>query len=336
MANTTVRKIPLGMQQYSRRPCCSPRYPEPDLPPEDAIWVIVRENGVYTGPGTPPCPLLFHQRYPAVHSGPAPAVTWDTMALRPVYALEVEADPAPSRGHVSIPIPATCSKSFPDEELGCLRALAVRIIDFDRTTRFCGQCGSTTRQSRKERAKVCDTCGPSSPTQEHRPRSLSLSGGTNASSWPSSPPFSRLICIASLPGSWNQVRPLRRPSTARSGKRPASRFSNIRYLGSEPWPFPGSLMIGFCRGTMPAGEIAIDNNEITAAGWFDRDHLPPAPPEAEHLAGARRLVDQKTGARTGFEGWLVQRVPAVTGPGTRVFRRWRRGDWIISHALIRP
>jgi NAD+ diphosphatase len=51
---------------------------------------------------------------------------------------------------------------------------------------------------------------------------------------------------------------------------------NLRYFGSEPWPFPDSLMIGFVADHA-GGEIRIDNQEIEAAGWFTRDTLPPVP-----------------------------------------------------------
>ncbi len=47
---------------------------------------------------------------------------------------------------------------IPDQELA-IAAYAVRIIGYDRTTRFCGRCGKETRQRRDERSKICDSCG---------------------------------------------------------------------------------------------------------------------------------------------------------------------------------
>ena len=63
--------------------------------------------------------------------------------------------------------------------------------------------------------------------------------------------------------------------------------SRIRYFGSQPWPFPHSLMIGF-RAAWSSGDIAIDPNEIVDAGWFRRDDLPPIPPG---ISIARALID---------------------------------------------
>ena len=62
---------------------------------------------------------------------------------------------------------------------------------------------------------------------------------------------------------------------------------NPRYFGSQPWPFPHSLMIGF-TADWAAGEILVDGNEIAHADWFRADALPPIPPR---LSIARSLID---------------------------------------------
>ena len=53
----------------------------------------------------------------------------------------------------------------------------------------------------------------------------------------------------------------------------------VRYVASQPWPFPHSLMIG-CWGEALGDAIAIDRNEIVDARWFARDEV------AAMLAGA--------------------------------------------------
>jgi NAD+ diphosphatase len=48
---------------------------------------------------------------------------------------------------------------------------------------------------------------------------------------------------------------------------------NVRYLGSQPWPMPRSLMLGF-RADAPAGQvIAVDHEELAEANWYSRDEL---------------------------------------------------------------
>jgi NAD+ diphosphatase len=62
---------------------------------------------------------------------------------------------------------------------------------------------------------------------------------------------------------------------------------HIRYFGSQPWPFSGSLMVAFtARHT--GGRIAVDNQEIVEAGWFTADELPEIPGK---MSIARQLID---------------------------------------------
>jgi NAD+ diphosphatase len=65
----------------------------------------------------------------------------------------------------------------------------------------------------------------------------------------------------------------------------------VRYFGSQPWPFPHSLMIGF-SATWASGEIQIDGEEIVDARWFKKDRLPTIPPP---LSIARRMIDDWAG-----------------------------------------
>ena len=61
----------------------------------------------------------------------------------------------------------------------------------------------------------------------------------------------------------------------------------IRYFGSQPWPFPHSLMIGF-TAEHAGGEIRLEESEIAEARWFSVDDLPQVPPK---VSIARRLID---------------------------------------------
>ena len=65
------------------------------------------------------------------------------------------------------------------------------------------------------------------------------------------------------------------------------RVRNIRYFGSQPWPFTSSLMIGF-TARWAGGEIVPEPTEIADADWFAPDELPRIPPK---LSIARELID---------------------------------------------
>lgn len=65
------------------------------------------------------------------------------------------------------------------------------------------------------------------------------------------------------------------------------RIKNIRYFGSQPWPYPCGLMIGFVAD-YDGGEIHRDVSELSDAQWFSRNHLPDIPGKASI---ARQLID---------------------------------------------
>ena len=62
---------------------------------------------------------------------------------------------------------------------------------------------------------------------------------------------------------------------------------DVRYFGSQPWPFPNSLMIGFFA-EYRSGELKLDPDEIAEAAWFKREELPMVPPP---VSIARKLID---------------------------------------------
>jgi NAD+ diphosphatase len=62
---------------------------------------------------------------------------------------------------------------------------------------------------------------------------------------------------------------------------------NIAYFGSQPWPFPNSLMIAF-TADYAGGDLVLEDSEIHEAAWFTADALPTVPPP---MSIARRLID---------------------------------------------
>ena len=65
------------------------------------------------------------------------------------------------------------------------------------------------------------------------------------------------------------------------------RITNLRYFGSQPWPYPCGLMVGF-TADYDSGSIHLQTSELSKGAWFDRDHLPHIP---EKLSIARQLLD---------------------------------------------
>jgi NAD+ diphosphatase len=81
---------------------------------------------------------------------------------------------------------------------------------------------------------------------------------------------------------------------------------NVQYLGSQPWPMPRSLMLGF-RADAPAGQvISVDHEELAEAHWFSRDGLLAAI-KAREIA----LPPSVSIARHIIESWFGGPLPST-------------------------
>lgn len=65
-------------------------------------------------------------------------------------------------------------------------------------------------------------------------------------------------------------------------------IDGIEYVASQPWPYPCGLMVGF-KARYVGGEIRVQEEELTEAGWFRRDALPEIPGK---VSMARKLIDE--------------------------------------------
>ncbi|MGQ9647288.1 MAG: NAD(+) diphosphatase [Thermodesulfobacteriota bacterium] len=172
-----------------------------------------------------------------------------------------------------------------DESLFWVATRAVQIIDWDRTHQYCSRCGTPLRTKSTERAKECPSCG-----QLHFPRLapaiiVLVERGC------------KLLLARSrhfLPGMYSVLAGFVEPgesleeAVVREVKEEVGiNIKDIKYFGSQPWPFPHSLMIGF-TATYAGGEITLDDSEIEDAGWFTVDHLPQIPGK---ISIARKLID---------------------------------------------
>jgi len=259
---------------YAVRPLL-PVYPEPEDPaPGLKRWVLVQGNAVLFQGGPTPGTVLMPDPLPAGLACGAPVYlgTRDDLVS---YAAEVPAGAVPPGGWQPSPVRELSGK-VQDGDMA-LASYAVRILDFDRSTVFCGRCGAQTRPLTTERARICTACSRITYPRISPAVIVLIKKGEEVllARSPGSPPgvFS-VIAGFNEPGE-NLEQTVRREV----GEEVGIAVRNLRYFGSEPWPFPDSLMIGFVAD-YAGGEIRVDNQEIEAAGWFTRDTLPPYPRKA--------------------------------------------------------
>ncbi|MCB1686406.1 MAG: NAD(+) diphosphatase [Pseudomonadales bacterium] len=166
-----------------------------------------------------------------------------------------------------------------------LAGRAQQVIEWHNTHRFCGRCGSAMEDHGADRAKTCPECdlvcyprlAPSIIVLVTKGEELLLARNAN---WPTNM-FSTLAGFVEPGESIEQT--VHREVMEEVGLT----VRNLRYRGSQSWPFPNQLMLGF-HAQYAGGEICCNDEEIAEARWFRADNLPNIPPRT---AISRWLID---------------------------------------------
>jgi NAD+ diphosphatase len=185
-------------------------------------------------------------------------------------------------------------------EDAALWGTARSLIEWHNRHRFCSNCGTPTAVFRAGWGRKCGNCkGEHFPRvdpvvimlAEHRGRVL-------LGRQPQYPP-GRYSALAGFV----EVGETIEAAVARELHEEAGiAVRNVRYLASQPWPFPSSLMIG-CHAEALADELTIDTTELDDARWFTRAEVAAAlagDADAAFLPPPRFAI-----ARTLLEHWLA-------------------------------
>ncbi len=171
------------------------------------------------------------------------------------------------------------------EEFFRMAGRAKQIVGWHATHRFCGRCGAGTEPVSGEMAKRCTRCGMLyyprlSPAiiVLVRDRSRILLARS-----PNFPPG----MYSALAGFVEPGESLEEASRREVYEEVGVEISNVRYFGSQPWPFPNSLMVGF-TADYAGGEVRVEPTEIEDANWHAVDDLPVVPPR---ISITRAMID---------------------------------------------
>lgn len=242
--------------------------------PEDwsgAITVAVRQGQV-----------VLLDEHPDEVAAEAPRLLLGLLDGMACWAVDLDGD-----GHPDIDglMPLIGLYGRVDDVRWTLAGRAVQLLEWDRTNQFCGRCATPTEPSPGERARRCPACGmlafprlaPAVITLVERQGEALLARGRAF-------PIPMYSCVAGFvePGET-----LEEAVHREVFEEVGVRLDDVRYVSSQPWPFPHSLMLGF-EATWGSGDIRIDESEIVDAAWFRPDDLPAIPPG---MSIARRLID---------------------------------------------
>jgi NAD+ diphosphatase len=173
--------------------------------------------------------------------------------------------------------------------LAALSGRAYQLLEWDRNHQYCSRCGTRTEPRTDERARSCPACGLTSyPPVSPAIMILVTHRGKLLLARKPAFPQGRFSALAGFvePGETLEDTVIRE-----TREEVGVEVRNIRYFGSQPWPFPHSLMIAF-TAEYASGEIRPDGVEIEEARWFDPGELPKLPPP---ISISRRLIDTIAG-----------------------------------------
>ena len=246
---------------------------DPLHPPSASAWLLAFVDGklllpVDEGTGLAPEPV---ERFGAAAQARHFLGRLDTLDC---WALRLAEVPA---GFRTVPLRAAMMQ-FPAALMG-LAGRAAQVLEWDRTHRHCGVCGTPTELQPGERARRCPACGHSS-----YPR---LSPAMMALVWRTDRGRPELLLARAphfAPGMYSALagfveagESLEECIRREVAEEVGLQVDNLRYYGSQSWPFPHSLMVAF-TAEWTGGEIVPQPGEIEDAGWYPLDALPQIPP----------------------------------------------------------
>lgn len=172
-----------------------------------------------------------------------------------------------------------------EEELLNVSSKASELINWENSSRYCGRCGAINENKKGERSKICPACGlvkypvisPAVIVAIVKGDKILLAHNKNFKGTM----YSVVAGFVETGETFEEC--VKREIFEEVG----IRVKNIRYFGSQPWPFPNSLMVAF-TAEYEGGDIQVDNVEIGHADWFGIENLPEIPRRG---SVARKLID---------------------------------------------
>jgi NAD+ diphosphatase len=251
--------------------------------------LLVRDEG-----GRPAVAALVADELPPSAQNHFPLALPDVPGLR---VADLPAGVALPDGHALREVRSLLPVLPADQVRLALRAL--HVVEWGRTHRFCGRCGTATDESPSELARRCPHCelqtfpriSPAIIVLVRRGDRVLLGRGNHL------PPG----LYSTLAGFVEPGETLEEAVRREIREEVGIELGEVRYFGSQPWPFPDSLMIGF-TAEHAGGELRVDPAEIAEAHWCALEELPPVPPA---FSIARTLIDAWVRERGGDPARLM-------------------------------
>jgi len=243
------------------------------VPPKTGRWLLVQEQNLVVS-GAPDDPRLPSGALPAALDSavgePLWLGTWEgepvwTAALAPDVAL-----PGDLRRETMVPMRGTKLS----DSLLSLGGMAMQGLWWQSTSGFCPRCGEATERIEGEWGKRCPRC-----KYEHYPHlhpaviTLVRDGDRFLLARKQEWAPGRYALVAGFVDNGESFE----GAVAREVKEEVGvDVTDIQYVGSQNWPFPSQIMVGFVA-RYAGGDVRVDTQELEDARWFTRDTIPISP-----------------------------------------------------------
>lgn len=250
---------------------------------EEAFWFVFFRDNILLLPLSE-----RHYEIPCLQEPPLPLAEWNVVRtfseLRGKPCKVVQIDQPLSEDSPYEMVNLRASYFLLDEDMYLKAGKGAEILYWDRNTRFCGVCGGPMKMHTVI-SKRCVNCGkevwPQLATAiivlVKREDRILLVRARNFKG-----DFHGLVA-----GFVETGETLEECVAREVAEETGLRIDNIRYFGSQPWPYPCGLMIGF-HADYVSGEITLQKQELVSGAWYTRDSLPVIP---DRLSMARMLID---------------------------------------------
>ena len=253
--------------------------------PNDDDWCLIVQGGAVllrrdSGAGSIPS----HREIAPV-AAVADSVTFvGVWGDRQIFAMGGLPDDALSTDDLDL-VPLRTSYAVLGDEYWAIASRAAQVVEWDRNHRFCGRCGQATIKLQSELGRKCPSCemvafpriSPATITVIERGNEILLAHGAHHATG----------MYALIAGFVEAGETLEECVIRETREEIGIEVDQVRYFGSQSWPFPHSIMLGF-TAQYRSGEITVEPTEISDARWFTVDAMPMVP---GRMSIARRLID---------------------------------------------